>query len=563
MPPDDPLAAARLAEALDQLVAIGLTAPNLDTRCELAALLRASSPETALKVDRFLIDQAVRARRGLERAREEQRRLKETLERLTAPPWHPAVFLGAVDTGGLQAALVAQGSSRRVVSVVPEVDVASLAPGDEVFLGPELNLVVSGSRGTRPASGETALFDRFTADGRAVLRARDEEVIVLASAALRESEVRSGDVVRFDRSSWIGFERIERSEGAHLFLEGTPRETFAEIGGLDRQIDELKRTIRLGVDHPDLARKYGLRRKGSVLLVGPPGNGKTLVARAIANWLAQLSPSGRSRFQHIAPGRLHSMWYAQSEANYREAFRVAREAGAREPDVPVVMFFDEVDAIGAARGTSVTRVDDRVLTAFMTELDGLEARGNVLVVAATNRRDALDPALARAGRLGDLVVEVPRPNRDAAAAIFARHLSPATPYRADGDGATAREDLIAAAVARIYAPNGLGELASIMLRDGKRRPVVARDLVSGAAIAKIAAEAVESAYWREAAGGEGGVTLADLIAAIDREFDSTVRGLNPANCHRYLGDLPQDVDAVRVDYATRRATRVHRSLRLA
>jgi len=125
-----------------------------------------------------------------------------------------------------------------------------------------------------------------------------------------------------------------------------------------------------------------------------------MIARALANWLGQLAREGRSRFMHVKPSALHSMWYAQSEANYREAFRIAKEAGESDPDTPVVMFFDEIDSVGAARGDVLTRVDDRVLTSFMAELDGLESRGNVLVVAATNRREALDPALLRPGRLG-------------------------------------------------------------------------------------------------------------------------------------------------------------------
>ena len=383
--------------------------------------------------------------------------------------------------------------------------------------------------------------------------------MVRLAAPLRQAALTVGDLVRWDRSAWMAFEQVEHDDGAHLFLEETPRESFDAIGGLDTQIEALRRCLHLHSLHPEVVQRYRLRQKRSVLLAGPPGTGKTMMARALASWVAEMSPSGRSRFMNIKPAALHSEWFGRSEANYREAFRVARQASVECPDVPVVMFFDEVDAIGGPRGSSHMQVDDRVLTAFMAELDGLEDRGNIFVVAATNRRDAIDPALLRPGRLGDIILSIGRPRMQAAREIFSKHLAEDIPYTShagvdtahQSDATSIRHEVIEAVVSRIYAPNGEGVLATVMLRDGSQRAIHAADLISGASIAKIVADATECACHRELETGDQGVQLEDLLTAVDDELQSTVGGLTPANCRAHVDGLPQDVDVVRVDSAER------------
>jgi proteasome-associated ATPase len=561
-----PRADLDLSNLWEQLVRQGDEAPSAQEKLQIVQQVRQTLPDVGAKLDERLLAEIARLRTGLTQARRTQDELRDVLARLSAPPWHPAIYLGATPLGALPGALVSFGGARRVVGLASGLDADMLAVGDEVLLSESLNVIMRKADGAGASFGDTAIFERYTGDGRLVLRHRDEELVVQVSDALRDITLAAGDRVRWDRQNWLAVERLERSSESALFLEDTPQDTFERVGGLSRAIAALTRTIALHREHADTVRRYRLRRKGSVLLVGPPGTGKTLVARALANWLAQISRAGRSRFMNIKPGSLHSVWYSQSEANYREAFRLAREAGEAEPEVPVVMFFDEVDAIGSARGDSLMRVDDRVLTAFMTELDGLESRGNVLVVAATNRHDALDPALLRPGRLGDLVLEIPRPDMQGAREILGKHLPEDIPYSPDGlaDGADAnrRDEVIRAAVSRLYAPNGEGDLVALTFRDGRRRAVAARDLVSGASLAKIAGAAIERACQREIDTGETGVRLADLDAAIDEEVRAFAHTLTPVNCRRYLTDLPQDVDVVRVD-AIRPQVERHRYLRSA
>jgi proteasome-associated ATPase len=528
---------------------------------ELVRSVRGLSGDADKILDRFFSREVLALRRALEIQKETYAELQAVVEKVTGRPHHPAIYGGPAESESGDGAIVWYGNTWRIVNLAEEVDPSTLECGDWVVLGPELNVLLKRIDVPPPATGETGSYERHIPGGDIVLRHRDEEVIVRPADRLEADSLEAGDTVRWDRAAGIAFDRLERSQGESLFLEDTPEETFADVRGLEEQVLRLKRAVALGLEHREIAEKYGLRRRGGITLAGPSGCGKTLAGRATANFIAGLTPSGESRFMYVKPGALHSMWYAQTEANYREAFRVARQAGEDSPEVPVLMFFDEVDAVGAARGESLVRVHDRVLQAILAELDGLTSRGNIMVIGATNRADALDPALIRPGRLGDDVIEIPRPNREAARDIFDRYLDRDVPLARGLD----REEMIDAALANLYAPNGSAQLATVVLRDGAHREVRARDLISGAVIENIVNAAKERACVREIETRRKGVRLQDLLAAAAEEFNQAVRILTPANCRNHLCHLPDDVDVVSVQRPdrSRTAAREHRFLRSA
>ena len=546
----------------ESLFLSGDGAPGPEDKRRVLTQLR-EDPDTASMVDGMLLERLTVQQMALLEARKVQRKLEGLLDKFGSPPWFHGTFLAPMPAAGALRAWVQHGNMRRIVALGEGVTFDNLAVGDDVYLSRELNVLLGKAPQGLVGCGETCQFERRTPDGRFIVRSRDEEIVVNAPPAVRAEDLKSGDLIRWDRETLVAKEKIERGKTSHFFLEESPKETFEEIGGLGTQIQKIKRALLLGLKHPDIAKKYRLRQKGGILLYGPTGTGKTMTARAIANWLGRELGADRAFFMNIKPSALHSSWYSQSEANYRELFRVARDVAEANPGIPVVIFFDEIDCIGVSRGQSHMRIHDNVLTTLIAELDGLADRGNIVIVAATNRRDALDPALVRPGRLGDLVIEVPRPNRRAARDIFERHLVPGLPYARNGHGddlEATRLEIIETAVSRIFAPNGDSELATITFRDGTRRTVRMPDLINGAMIANIAGEATERACYREQQTGAGGVTFEDVDVALTSEFENASRILTPGNCRSHLTGLPHDLDVVNVQPVEKKVSRPGRFL---
>ena len=378
----------------------------------------------------------------------------------------------------------------------------------------------------------------------------DEEIVLEVAEEIRETGLNAGDLLLYDRESLVAYEKVEKPGEESYLLERVPDVTFADVGGLGDVIDEIVGEVQLHFFHGDLVRQHRLKFWKGIILSGPPGVGKTMIVRALANHLSQLE-GVEAKFLNVKPGQHRTMWYGKTEENIRELFALARRAAA---DGFVVMFFDDLDHLGARDDGVSTAIDSRVLPTFLVEMDGLESLDRVLLVGATNRPDLLDPALRREDRFGDRVFPIPRPNREAARQIFRKHLTPDLPYYS-ASGTEAEQpggEMIEAALAAIYSPNGeASTLASLTFRDGSRKPVTASQVMSGALIANVVTEAKRRSCFRAVRGSHVGIITADLLAAIDRQLASVAQMLKPGPALQQMLDLPTDLDVVKVEVRSR------------
>jgi ATP-dependent Clp protease ATP-binding subunit ClpA len=386
---------------LDQLMAVGEGAPSIDQKVDLAQTIRSSSPERGRRLDQALLDRLARYAVGLTQAQAAHAHLREMIERLDAPPWFPALFLRPVDTSLGPRALVLFNGAQRLVALAEGVDLQSLAAGDEVFLGKDLNVVTGKSPYGGPKCGETAFFERMTADGRCVLRWRDEEMVVDAASGLAVATLRSGDQVRWDRTAWLAFEKIERPVGQQFLLNEIPNVGRNQVGGQDRNLDLLLSALTAALTAPEKAMQYGLGGRKSILMIGPSGVGKTLMARVAAAEMTRLSGTD-CRFGVVKPAEWESPWVGETQQNIRNCFKGLREAAAAGA---AVLFMDEIESIGRIRGGTAAHHADKFLAALLAELDGFTDRTGIAIIAATNRKDLVDPALLE--RLSDVEINVP------------------------------------------------------------------------------------------------------------------------------------------------------------
>ncbi len=484
--------------------------------------LEAELVRTRERLDRA-VSQNDRLAQLLEEARDQLGVLREEVERLTTPPNNFGTVLQVNSDGTVD---ILTGNRKLRVTAQPNIEVKKLQVGQEVLLNEAFNII--DVRYFEPA-GEVLRVREVLDDGRVVVIAHgDEERVLQRSSVMSDTYLRVGDFVRVDAKTGLILEKMERPEVEELILEEVPDITYEDVGGLAEQIEMIRDTVELPYLHRDLFKEYELDPPKGILLYGPPGCGKTLIAKAVANSLAKKvsertgNPDVRSYFLNVKGPELLNKWVGETERQIRLIFQRAKEKS--DEGVPVIVFFDEMDSLFRTRGSGISSdVESTIVPQLLSELDGVESLKNVIVIGASNREDLIDPAILRPGRL-DVKIKINRPDPVAAREIFRIYLSDNTPIDKEelasfgGDKVKCIETMIEKTVAAMYDENDENRFLEVTYANGDREVLYFKDFASGAMIENIVRRAKKDAIKRQIAGGPGGVNSADLIAAIKQEF---------------------------------------------
>ncbi|HLT15462.1 MAG TPA: proteasome ATPase [Acidimicrobiales bacterium] len=460
----------------------------------------------------------------LREAREHIAALREEVDKLTQPPSAYGTLLGHNEDGTVD---VFTGGRKVRVAIHPELADAEIPRGAEVVLNESLNVVLA--RGA-DMTGEVVVFKERLDDTRALVVGRaDEERVVELLDSLRDVRLRNGDTVLMDPRSGLVLEKLPRPEVEDLALEEVPDIAYEDIGGLDEQIEQIADAVELPFLHQDLYAEHKLPAPKGILLYGPPGCGKTLIAKAVANSLAKKVAAAtgvetaKSYFFNIKGPELLNKYVGETERQIRLVFQRAREKS--EEGWPVIVFFDEMDSMFRTRGTGISSdMESTIVPQLLVEIDGVETLKNVIIIGASNREDLIDPAILRPGRL-DVKIKIERPNEEAAIQIFSRYLTPDLPLHegtvqelGGGDPAKAVQAMIEQAAAEMYRTDEANQFLEVTYQNGDKEIMYFKDFASGAMIENIVRRAKKQAIKRLIAGGEKGITVDDLIEAIHQEF---------------------------------------------
>jgi proteasome-associated ATPase len=461
----------------------------------------------------------------LREAREHIAALREEVEKLTQPPAAYGTLLGANDDGTVD---VHSGGRKMRVAVHPDLDSSELVRGAEVVLNESLNVVLARSP---EVAGEVVTVKELMEGGtRALVVGRaDEERVVELGEGLRGVTVRAGDTVLMDGRSGLLLEKLPRPEVEELILEEVPDISYADVGGLDSQIESITDAVELPFLHRELFEEHKLPAPKGILLYGPPGCGKTLIAKAVANSLSKKVsevtgvPAARSYFLNIKGPELLNKYVGETERQIRLVFQRAREKSAE--GVPVIVFFDEMDSLFRTRGTGISSdMESTIVPQLLAEIDGVETLKNVIVIGASNREDLIDPAILRPGRL-DVKIKIERPDEEAAAQIFSRYLTAELPLADDeieglggGDRDKAVRFMIERTVDAMYRQDDANRFLEVTYQNGDKEVMYFKDFASGAMIENIVRRAKKLAIKRLIAGGPKGIRTDDLIASITQEY---------------------------------------------
>ena len=459
---------------------------------------------------RSLAQQNERLNETLREARDGLLGLREQLDGLAQPPQAWATIVGPTADGLVD---VSVGGRLLRVRIGPELDAAGLRPGGTALLN-EAMVLVGRLEGTLLT--EVLTFKETLPDGRLLVATPGGDEAVL-SAAAELGDLRPGTALLADRRAGIAVSVVPRSDVAELLLEEVPDVSYADIGGLEAQLEQLRDAVELPFLHRDLFARFGLSAPKGVLLYGPPGCGKTMVAKAVAQSLAELmgGDSG-SHFLNIKGPELLNKYVGETERQIRLIFARAREYAA--DGRPVVVFFDEMDSLFRTRGSGVSSdVESTVVPQLLSEIDGVEGLVNVIIIGATNREDLIDPAILRPGRL-DAKIKLDRPNRAAAREILGKYLPADTPLNVDeGTPGEYRRRAIDAAVETLYATSEENRFIEVTYASGDKQVMYVSDFVSGAMLANVVSRAKTLAIKEHLTGGPFGVRIAHVVAACRAE----------------------------------------------
>jgi proteasome-associated ATPase len=460
----------------------------------------------------------------LREAREHIAALREEVDKLTQPPSAYGTLLGVNDDGTVD---VFSGGRKMRVAVHPALDTEELIRGSEVVLNESLNVVLSR---TPETNGEVVTIKELLENNRAIIVGRaDEERVTELSDGLSGERLRAGDSVLMDARSGLLLEKLPRPEVEELVLEEVPDISYNDIGGLDDQIEQIADAVELPFLHQALFAEHKLPAPKGILLYGPPGCGKTLIAKAVANSLAKKvadvngDEQAKSYFLNIKGPELLNKYVGETERQIRLVFQRAREKS--EEGWPVIVFFDEMDSMFRTRGSGISSdVESTIVPQLLAEIDGVESLRNVIVIGASNREDLIDPAILRPGRL-DVKIKIERPNEPAATQIFAQYLTPDLPLDADavrelggGDASKCVQAVIERTVEEMYRTDRENEFLEVTYQNGDKETMYFKDFASGAMIENIVRRAKKLAIKRHLADGPKGIRLDDMLDSIHQEY---------------------------------------------
>lgn len=460
----------------------------------------------------------------LREARDQIVALKEEVDRLAQPPAGFGVFLQANEDDTCD---IFTGGRKLRVNVSPSVELEGLRRGQEVMLNEALN-VVEAMEFER--AGDIVTLKEILEDGERALVVghTDEERVVRLAEPLLDITIRPGDALLLEPRSGYVYEVVPKSEVEELVLEEVPDIDYNKIGGLGDQIELIRDAVELPYLHPDLFREHELRPPKGILLYGPPGCGKTLIAKAVANSLAKKvaevtgQPAGKSYFLNIKGPELLNKYVGETERHIRLVFQRAREKASE--GTPVIVFFDEMESLFRTRGSGVSSdVENTIVPQLLAEIDGVEGLENVIVIGASNREDMIDPAILRPGRL-DVKIKIERPDAEAAKDIFAKYLTPSLPLHSDdlaehtGSKEAAAHAMIQSVVERMYTESEENRFLEVTYANGDKEVLYFKDFNSGAMIQNIVDRAKKMAIKAFLEQGQKGLRVSHLLQACVDEF---------------------------------------------